>query len=292
MKVLGCTRVYAVLIGICLTAFCLAQMTPPDILGDGRIDKTKGVGVVQQVGSQVPGNAVFTDVNGRKVTLSQYFGKRPIVLNLMYYNCKATCTLITEGLLDSFAKMRESRTAHDLVGKDVDVITLSINPNEKPKDARKDKSEILSILDYPSASKGWHFLTGSMSNIQKVVSAVGFHYTLDRERNLINHPAVVVILTPTGKVSQYFFGSAYPEIPLHDAINLASKDLIGKKKQEILLGCFCIDPLTGKYTADVDRILKVFGSGFAVLVGASIFVMSRQKPKYELVDKLHKEGKL
>jgi len=262
------------------TATAFAQMTPPVILSTGKIDKIAGVGIDQRLGNQVPLDATFTNSQGQQVQLSQYFGKRPVLLNLIFFRCKATCTLETEGLVDSFAKMTQLNKNHDIVGQDVDVLTLSINPIEGPTDSSAKRKEVLSALEYPQASSGWHFLTGDVANIQKVVSAVGFQYTLDQNRDLINHPAAIVMLTPQGKVSQYFFGSAYPVGSLHDAIALAGSNQVGKEKQEILLGCFCLDPATGKYSADINQILKVLGTLTLIVVAGGIFTLTRSKPKH------------
>lgn len=268
-----------------------AQMTPPEMLSNGRIDKQKGIGVTQNLGAQVPGDATFTNSSGQVVQLSQYFGKSPILLNLMYYHCKSTCTLETDNLLQSLNQMKVQGSNQDLVGKDVQAITLSINPQEGPTDSAQERQLVLSELTYPTAQKGWHFLTGDINNIQKVVTAVGFHYTLDQQNDLINHPAVLVLLTPTGLVSRYFFGATYPPAILHSSLAVAHANHIGHHVQEFLLGCFCLDPVTGKYSANILQLLRVLGGFTLLVVGGSFVVLSRRKSKFEkLADHAHEES--
>ena len=257
------------------------QITPPKMLTNGRIDKQVGVGVTQMLGNQVPGTISLTNSQGQPVQLSQYFYKTPILLNLMYYHCKATCTLETEDLMQSLEQMKGPGPNHDMVGPDVQVLTVSINPQEGPKDSQAERTKVLASLNYPSAAQGWHFLTGSYNSLQTLVTSVGFHYTYQKQQDLINHPAVMILLTPTGKISKYFFGAQYPPAELHASIAKAHLNKVGTKSIVLLLGCFCCDPVTGKYSANILQILRVLGTFTLLVVGGTFLVLSRRKNKYD-----------
>lgn len=253
----------------------LSQMTPPVRNPDGTINKSKGLGVDQKIGNQVPLNLAFVNSQGQRVTLNQYFGKSPVLLNLVYFNCKAVCTVEEQALLASFAKMEKSSTLPMRIGRDVQILSISINPTETPSMAAAKKAEIVPNLDY-NAGQGWHFLTGDQDSIQKLVSSVGFQFTYDPKDNLINHPAALILLTPDGKVSQYFFGDDYPERPFGQAISAASANKLGQTQDFIFFGCLAKDPRTGQYTVDIEQTLKVVGSAWVLILAGGIFYLSRR----------------
>lgn len=258
-----------------MTTVGMSQMTPPVRNPDGTINKSKGLGVDQKIGNQVPLNLEFVNSQGQRVALRQYFGKNPVLLNLVYFDCKAVCTVEEQALLASFAKMEKSTTLPLRIGRDVDILTISINPTETPAMAAAKKAEIVPNLDY-NAGVGWHYLTGTQDSIQKLVTAVGFKYTYDAKDNLINHPAALILLTPDGKVSQYFFGDDYPERPLGQAIAAAAENKLGQTQDFIFFGCLAKDPRTGQYTVDIEQTIKVVGSAWVLIMAAGIFYLSRK----------------
>jgi protein SCO1/2 len=258
-----------------LAAISAGQVNDPVRNKDGSLNKIAGIGIEQKLNALIPFDASFKDEDGKPVRLGDYFGKRPVLLNLIFYKCPGMCSLELEGLLASFTKMSHSKTAHAVLGQDLDIVTISIDPNEGPDLAAAKKASVVANFDYPGAKDGWHFLTGDLDNINKVVSAVGFQYTYDKQNKQINHPAGIMLLSPEGRVSKYFFGTGYPEKPLKDAIALAAKNKVGSPSEVFLLGCLCRDALTGKYSVNVMQTVRVFGVATFIVLLISIIRMSR-----------------
>jgi protein SCO1/2 len=260
-----------------------AQVNKPTFNSNGTLNKTAGIGITQKLGAEVPLDITFKDETGAPVRLSQYFGRRPVLLNLIFYKCPGMCSLELEGLVSSFAKMSYVRSgqapgaAHTLIGSDVDVVTVSIDPNEGPDLAAAKRKTVLENFDYPSVKTGWHFLTGDLENLNRLVSAVGFEYTYNPDSKAISHPAGIVLLSPTGKVTQYFYGTGYPEKPLHDAIALAAANTVGPKADVILLGCLSHDAMTGKYSVNVERTTQVLGALTVFILAFSIWRMGHKR---------------
>ena len=252
-------KFFSALLALAICASAFAQVHDPVYNKDGTLNKIAGIGIDQDLGAQLPLDATFKDENGATVHLGDYLGKRPVVLNLIFYKCPGMCSLELEGLVSSFTKMTTSKTAHDVLGQDVDVLTVSIDPNEGPDLALAKKKTVMSAVDYPGADKGWHFLTGDLNNLNKLASAIGFNYTYNKDTKQISHPAGIVIASPEGKVTQYFYGTGYPEKPLHDALALAKRNEVGAKAEVLLLGCLCRDALTGKYSVNVMQTVRVLG---------------------------------
>lgn len=275
-----------VTVGVGLAVLSAAQMTAPRRLPDGGIDKTEGIGVEQQMGAQLPLGLTFTDSNGQKVQLGQYFGKRPVLINFCYYRCKALCILENQDLITSFVKMEGSEVDPMRLGRDVDILTISIDPTETFELAHQKAVQTAEKFDY-NIHDGWHFLVGSKESVNDLVTACGYHYTFDARDDLVNHPAVLIVATPKGVVSKYIFGDDYPERPLAAAINSAADDNVGAQADKKMFGCLSVDPVTGRYTVDVEQSLKVIGSLWAILMAFSIIHMGRKyrtKMPYELED--------
>lgn len=264
-------------IALALSVMVGAQMTAPTRNPDGTINKTHGLGVNQKIGNQLPLDDVFINSHGQKVTLGQYFGKRPVVINLIYFNCKSACLMELNGLVTSFSKMSLSPTLPLKIGRDVTVLSISIDPQETTEMASQKKMEIVPQLTY-NATDGWHFLTGSMASIQKLVTALGYQYTYDPKENLINHPVAIAIATPKGIVSQYLFGDDYPERRLGQAIQVAGYDETGQKEQEIFFGCLARDPKTGRYTLVIDRFTEVVGCTWVAVMAIGVVYWGRKYP--------------
>ncbi|MHB8635662.1 MAG: SCO family protein [Fimbriimonadaceae bacterium] len=260
-----------------------AQVNKPTYNANGTLNKIAGIGITQKLGADVPLDITLKDETGATVRLSQFFGRRPVLLNLIFYKCPGMCSLELEGLVSSFAKMSYVKpgagagSAHTLIGTDVDIVTVSIDPNEGPDLAAAKRKTVLQNFDYPGASTGWHFLTGDLENLNRLVTAVGFAYTYNPDTKAISHPAGVVLLSPTGKVTQYFYGTGYPEKPLHDAIALAATNTVGPKAEVILLGCLSHDAMTGKYSVNVERTTQVLGVLTVLILALSIWRMGHKR---------------
>lgn len=269
-------RTMVTLLAASLLGIASAQMTAPTRNPDGSINKRVGIGVDQRLGSQIPLNVPLTNASGQQVTLGQYFGKSPVILNLVYYNCKSVCLLETQALEQTLASAAPGKGLE--LGKNVQVVTLSINPSETAQDAAAKKQEVLGGLQGKDTS-AWHFLVGSADSINSIVTSVGFHFTYDAKNNLVNHPAALIVLTPTGKVSKYFFGDTYPSGPLASAAKAASGGTIGKESNYYFFGCLCSDPVTGKYSINVMRSLQVLGTITILVIGSSIGLLTMKSKK-------------
>lgn len=227
----------------------------------------KGVNFNQNLGAQVPLNTKFVDESGNPVTLGQYFGKKPVVLILAYYKCPLLCPEVLHGAAESFKKISFR------IGDQYNVVTLSINPTETPALAEKTKKTYISVYGDPAAASGWHFLTGKTPDIKRVADAVGFHYKYLPQLKQYAHAAGIVVLTPEGKVAQYFYGIKYAPEDLRLALVQSSKEKIGSVVDQVLLLCCTYDPDTGKYHAIIARVLAICGAITIVLVGGGLWFL-------------------
>ena len=229
----------------------------------------ENVGIEQHLDAQVPPDLAFVDDEGRAVKLGDYFGKKPLILNLVYYNCTMLCGEALAGLSASMKMVKFD------VGKEFDVVTVSFNPRETPAIAAEKKAEYITRYGRPGAAAGWHFLTGSPDSINALTKAVGFQYQYDAARNQYAHATAIMVLTPQGRISRYFYGVDFPPKDLRMGLVEASQNKIGNAVDQVLLYCYHYDPATGKYGAVVSNMLKVGGIITILLVGGMIFVLIR-----------------
>lgn len=234
----------------------------------------KQVGIDQKLNAQIPLDLTFRDESGKTVRLGDYFGKRPVILALVYYQCPMLCTEVLNGMLRSF------RNVSFDIGKQYQVVTVSINPKETPALAAQKKRVYVGLYGRPSAMKGWHFLTGDESEIQQLAQAVGFRYVYDKESAQYIHATGIMVLTPAGKVSRYFYGIQYPSRDVRLGLVEASSERIGNLTDAVLLLCCRYDPKTGKYGIVVQHTLRDAGIATVLLLGlllAWLFRMERQQ---------------
>ena len=227
------------------------------------------VGIEQRLDSQVPPDLAFTDDTGRQVKLGDYFGKKPLILNLVYYNCPMLCGEALVGLSASMKLVKFE------VGNEFEVLTLSFNPQETPQLAAAKKAEYLKRYGRPNAAAGWHFLTGPADSINALTKAVGFQYQYDAAKNQYAHATAIMVLTPQGRISRYFYGVEFPPKDLRMGLVEASQGKIGNAVDQVLLYCYHYDPATGKYGAIVSNMLKVGGALTILFVGALILILLR-----------------
>lgn len=229
----------------------------------------------QRLQQPLPLDAPFTDENGKPVTLGAYFGKKPVLLNMIFYRCAGVCTLELDGEVKAFQQMKM------LPGKEFEVVTVSIDPKEGPNLALDKKDSYLQMLGRQGAEKGWHFLTGPQSSITRLAEATGFHYKYNPDQNTFAHSAALMVCTPEGKLSRYFFGAVYRPRDLGLALVEASAGRIGTPAQEVILLLCHFDPVTGRYGLAISRLLQVFGVLTVLILGGSILLMSvrGKKPK-------------
>jgi len=229
------------------------------------------VGIDQKLNSEVPLDLQFRDESGKQVRLGDFFGKKPVVLSLVYYECPMLCTLVLNGMLTSFKVL-----AFD-VGKEFEVVTVSFNPREKPELAAAKKQSYLRRYGRPDGDKGWHFLTGDEDQIAKLADSVGFRYTYDPKTEQYAHASAIMVLTPQGHVARYYYGIEYAPRDLRLGLIEASANKIGSPVDQVLLYCFHYDPLTGKYGLVIRNVLRLSGIVTLVVLGGFIALMLRRE---------------
>jgi len=233
----------------------------------------KTVGIEQKLNEQLPLDAEFKDENGSLVKLGDYFGKgRPVVLALVYYECPMLCNEVLNGLTGSLKGMSFD------AGKEFDVVAISFDAreNEKPDLAKNKRASYLNRYARPGTENGWHFFTGTQSEIDKVTQAVGFSYEFDEATNQFAHAGGVMIITPEGKVSRYLYGIDYAPKDLKFALMDSAEGNIGNPVEQLYLYCFHYNPATGKYGLEILSILRLMAVVTVLGLGAMLFVFLRR----------------
>jgi protein SCO1 len=235
------------------------------------------VGIDQKLNAELPLDLTFRDESGKTVRLGEYFDGKPVILALVYYECPMLCTQELNGLLRSLQNISLD------IGKKFNVVTVSFNPKETPGLAAHKKELYVGIYGRPGAAEGWHFLTGDEEPIKKLTNAVGYHYTYDPVSDQYAHATAIMVVTPQGRISRYFYGIDYPSRDLRLSLVEASNNKIGSPVDEILLYCYHYDPATGKYGLIVSNVLRLAGSITIVLLGGLIWILFRheRKPRSE-----------
>jgi protein SCO1/2 len=228
------------------------------------------VGFDQNLDAQLPLDLTFRDESGRTVRLGDYFGKKPVILTLVYYRCPVICGEELKGLARSLKPLSLS------VGDQFDVVTVSIDPTETPELAAQKKASILERYGHPGAENGWHFLTGDQASIAALAKTVGFRYTYSNASQQYIHAAGLTIATAKGRLSRYFYGIDYPPKDLQFGLMESSEGKIGSPIARLLLFCYHYDPTTGKYSLAIMTVLRVFGTATAVILVFYIAIMIRR----------------
>jgi protein SCO1/2 len=252
-------------------AACAAQLTGPVQNIGVRPELLKEVGIDQKLNSSIPLDLVFRDEAGNAVKLSQFFGQGPVVLSLVYYDCPMLCTQVLNALDRSFKDVPMD------IGKDFGVVTVSIDPSETPKLASAKRDLYAGIYGRPGGAAGWHFLTGEQSQIRQLADAVGFRYAYDADSKQFAHASAVMVLTPNGKISRYFYGIQYPSRDMRLGLVEASEGKIGSPVDQVLLFCYHYDPVTGKYGLLISRVIKASGLLTVLAIGILVLVLSRHE---------------
>jgi protein SCO1/2 len=235
-----------------------------------------GVGIDQKLNEQLPLDLVFKDENGANVKLGDFFGKKPVVLSLVYYQCPMLCNQVLNGMVTAFKVMNFK------AGQEFEVVTVSFDPRETPALAAAKKNTYVNYLPADrraGAAASWHFLTGDPANIKKITDAVGFRYHWDEATNQFVHASGIFVTTPEGKLARYFYGIEYAPRDLRLGLIEAADNKIGSPVDQLLLYCYHYDPATGKYGAAVMRMMQVGGviTVFAIIV--MLFALRRRGVK-------------
>ena len=247
-----------------------AAQTIPEGVGkasSGLPAQLLNVGFEPQLNSALPLDVSFRDESGRDVQLREYFGRKPVVLALVYYGCPMLCNQVEMGVVGSLKMLSFNP------GRDYEVIFVSFDTRETPDMAAKKKAAALSRFGRPETAAGWHFLTGKEEAVHAVAGAANFRYSFDEKHNLFAHASGIMLLTPDGRISRYFYGVEYPSRDVRLGLVDASAGKIGTPIDHLLLYCFQYNPETARYSATVLRIVRLCGvlTIFTIVVGILIF---------------------
>jgi protein SCO1/2 len=262
----SCFTIAIAMLSLFLASVAFAQETRPAILHD--------VGIDQKLDAQVPLDLAFRDEQGRDVRLGDYFGKRPVILALVYFKCPMLCTMVLNDLT------RDLNSITLTAGQQFDVVAVSFDPSETPDLAAAKKATYLQRYRQSNASNGWHFLTGPQESITRLTKAVGFRYVWDPANQAFAHASGIIVLTPAGKTSRYFFGIDYEPVDLRLSLVEASGEKIAAPTDQVLLYCFHYDPRTGKYGLVISRAIEAAGTLTFLLLGSSVgFMLWRERAR-------------
>ncbi|HEX9421673.1 MAG TPA: SCO family protein [Pyrinomonadaceae bacterium] len=233
------------------------------------------VGIDQKLNEQLPFDLVFKDETGENVKLGNYFGRKPVVLSLVYYQCPMLCNQVLNGMVTAFKVMAFQP------GQEFEVVTVSFDPRETPALAAAKKNTYVNYLPEArraGAAGGWHFLTGDEASIKSLTEAVGFRYHFDEATNQFAHASAIYVTTPQGKLARYFYGIEYAPRDLRLGLIEAADNKIGSPVDQLLLYCFHYDPATGKYGAAVMNVMR--GAGLVTLVAlVGMLLMLRRRDR-------------
>jgi len=250
--------------------------TAPGTPVDARPQGLDGVSFEQRLGTAVPADVTFVDETGATVRLGDYFGARPLILALVYYECPMLCTQVLSGLTSGLKGL-----AFD-AGTQFDVVVVSIDPGEGPGLASAKKATYLDRYGRPETAGAWHFLTGRKAEIDRLASTVGFSYTYDEKTDQYAHAAGITVLTPDGRIARYFFGIDFAPRDLRLGIVEAADRKIATPIDSVLLYCFHYDPSTGKYGLMIMNIVRAAGIIFVLGMVWFWMVLRRHERRHAL----------
>jgi protein SCO1/2 len=229
------------------------------------------VGIDQKLDAQIPLDLMMRNEQGEIVRLRDLFRGKPVLLNFMYYRCPMLCSMVMEGETSALTELKFD------IGKEFDVITVSIDPRDTPTAAAEKKDKYVKRYGRFGAANGWHFLTAHESAIKALTASVGFKYAYDAKVDQFAHNAAIMVLTPDGRVSRYFYGFEYHPRDLRLGLVEASAGKIGTATDQILLLCYHYDPATGKYSRTAMNFVRAGGIATVLSLGGFIFIMIRRE---------------
>lgn len=242
----------------------------------GLPEALKKVGIEQKLGAQLPLETEFKDESGQVVKLSSFFNTgRPVIVAFVYYECPMLCNQVLNGLTGSLKGISFD------AGKEFDVVAISFDAREfdKPDLAKNKKASYLERYGRPGTEKGWHFLTGTQESIDIATSAAGFSYKWDEKSNQFAHAAAIMVATPDGKLSKYFYGIDYSPKDVKFGIMESGQNRVGNAAEQLLLYCYHYDPATGKYGLAILRVMRLGGVLTLIGLGTMGFVFWRRNKK-------------
>ena len=259
----------------------LAEPGDPTSSRPGLLSK---IAIAQRIGSQLPLDLPFVDDHGKAVKLGDYFGKRPVVLALVYYECPMLCSQVLNGLVSALTTLNFD------AGREFDVVAVSFNPKEGPGLASQKKANYVQRYGRADTADGWHFLTGTQDSIARLTEAVGFQYAFDKEIGQFAHGAAIELITPAGTIAKYFYGIEYSPRDLRLALVQASDERIGTVIDDVLLFCYHYDPETGKYGTTVLGLVRV--AGVVTIAAFALFLTVSLRRERAMAPEAHGPGSL
>jgi protein SCO1/2 len=267
----------AALVAVPLFAQSAQGLRPePGMPSDRSPNVLAQVAFEQRLNEQLPLDLEFTDEDGRRVKLGEYFDTRPVILTFVYYECPMLCTQVLNGLESALRVLDES------IGQEFDVVTVSFDPKETPVLASGKKSAYLDRYKRPSAAAGWHFLTGEQASIDALTKAAGFSYVWDEETRQFAHASGVIVATPQGRLSRYFFGIEYAPRDLKFALMESSAGRIGSLADKLMLYCYHYDPAKGSYGFMVMRAIQA--GGVVTLIALAGFIVMAVRREHRVAE--------
>jgi len=260
-------------VGLLLVAGAVGarDIAPGPVVDTSQPAVLKNVGIDQHLDAALPLDLSFRNEAGESVQLGQYFGRKPVILALVYYECPMLCTLTLNGLASALKVLSFN------AGDEFDVVAVSINPLETPALAAAKKQAYLGRYGRPATANGWHFLTGDAAAIARLADAVGFRYVYVPEQKQYAHAAGITLITPQGRIARYFFGVEFAPRDLRLGLVEASENKIGSPVDQLLLYCFHYDPATGKYGAVAMNMVRLGGVVTVLALGTFMVVMLRRE---------------
>jgi protein SCO1/2 len=229
------------------------------------------VGFEPPLNGQIPLDLAFRDEAGRDVRLGDYFGqKKPVLLALVYYGCPMLCNQVEQGVVGSLKMLSFN------AGQEYDVVFVSFDQRESPDMAAQKRQSALAHYGRPETVAGWHFLTGSKESIESITKAANFRYSFDAKSGIFAHASGIMLLTPDGHISRYFYGVEYPSRDVRLGLVDASAGKIGNPIDHLLLYCFQYDPSAARYSTTILRIVRLAGIATIVALGAGILIFRRR----------------
>lgn len=250
-------------------------------------ERLRGIDVREHLGEMVAKGAQFIDESGRHVVLGDFLdGQHPVILTLNYSRCPMLCSLELNGLVGAMKDMDFT------AGKEFRIVTVVLDPNEKPEEARGSKTRYVKQYGRADAEAGWHFLTGSDANIHAVADSVGFTYGFNEARNEYVHPAAIILLSPTGKITRYLYGIEYKPKTLKLSLAESGEGKIGTSIDRLVLYCFHYDEAEGRYAPVAMNIMRVGGALTVAVLGGFLttYFLSESRKKKKATSSSTSEG--
>jgi protein SCO1/2 len=268
-KIAGLVAVLALAVVFAGSANVSAQTVPGGVgaSSNGLPVALRNVGFEPPLNGQIPLATHFKDEAGSDVAFGDYFHGKPVLLALVYYGCPMLCNQVEQGVVGSLKMLSFNP------GNDYEVVFVSFDPRESADMAAQKKTAALTHFGRPQTAAGWHFLTGSKDSIDAITQAANFRYSFNEKTNIFAHASGIMLLTPDGRISRYFYGVEYPSRDVRLGLVDASAGKIGTPIDHLLLYCFQYDPSTARYSATILRIIRIGGlfTIFTIVAGILIF---------------------